>query len=83
MAAFPQTCLRNDNTSTLKQWSLPMVEALLCESEIGRRSLGNDAINGASRFRTGGRAVETLRPSKGEAGIRGMHAGQRLIFPRA
>ncbi len=53
LAAFPQTCLRNDRASALKQWSLPMEEALRFESEIGRLSFDSDAVGGASRFADG------------------------------
>ena len=53
LAAFPQTCLRNDRASALKQWSLPLGEALRFESEIGRQSFDTDAVTGASRFAGG------------------------------
>lgn len=53
IAAFPQTCMRNDRASALKQWSLSMEDALRFETEIGRASFESDATTGASRFAGG------------------------------
>ena len=53
IAAFPQACMRNDRTSALKQWSLPLKEALTFEAEIGRDSLRAGASSGAARFAGG------------------------------
>jgi enoyl-CoA hydratase len=53
MAKFPQTCMRNDRLSALKQWSLPMADALTFEAEIGRDSLRAGASSGATRFAEG------------------------------
>lgn len=53
IAKFPQTCMRNDRLSALKQWSLPMHEALAFEAEIGRDSLRAGASSGAARFAGG------------------------------
>ncbi len=53
IAAFPQTCMRNDRASALKQWSLSMEDALRFETEIGCASFKSDATTGASRFAGG------------------------------
>jgi enoyl-CoA hydratase len=53
MAKFPQTCMRNDRLSALKQWSLPLSDALAFEAEIGRESLRAGASTGAARFAGG------------------------------
>ena len=54
IAAFPQTCLRNDRRSSHEQWSLPEAEALRREFELGMASLGSgEAAQGAARFVAG------------------------------
>ena len=53
IAAFPQTCMRNDRTSSMRQWSLPMDHALRSEAEIGRDSMRAGASSGAARFAGG------------------------------
>jgi enoyl-CoA hydratase len=53
IAAFPQTCLRQDRLSTLGQWGLPEEEALSAELAHGLVSLQADALAGATRFATG------------------------------
>ncbi|MCR9270813.1 MAG: crotonase/enoyl-CoA hydratase family protein [Hyphomonadaceae bacterium] len=53
IAAFPETCMRNDRISAMRQWSLPMDEALKFEAEIGRDSLRAGASSGAARFADG------------------------------
>ena len=54
IAAFPQTCLRNDRRSLLEQWSLPEDAALAREFELGLATLASgEAVEGASRFRDG------------------------------
>lgn len=53
IAAFPQTCMRNDRKSAMQQWSLPIDEALKFEAEIGRDSLRAGASSGAARFAGG------------------------------
>ena len=53
MAAFPQACMRNDRISAMKQWSLPLNDALAYEAEIGRDSLRAGASTGAARFAGG------------------------------
>lgn len=53
LAEFPQTCMRNDRLSTMKQWSLPLADALSFEAELGRDSLRAGAHLGAARFAGG------------------------------
>lgn len=53
IAAFPQICMRNDRTSSMQQWSLPMEDALKFEAKIGRDSLRAGASSGAARFAGG------------------------------
>lgn len=53
LAQFPQTCMRNDRLSVLKQWGLPMAAALEYETEIGAASLRAGAADGAARFAGG------------------------------
>ncbi|MFN3212860.1 MAG: crotonase/enoyl-CoA hydratase family protein [Henriciella sp.] len=53
IAAFPQTCMRNDRLSAMQQWSLPLTDALSFEAEIGRDSLRAGASSGAARFASG------------------------------
>ena len=36
IAAFPQTCMRNDRQSVLDQWSLPLNDAIENETRLGR-----------------------------------------------
>jgi len=53
LAQFPQTCMRNDRLSVLKQWGLPIEEALQFETDIGAASLRAGAAAGAARFADG------------------------------
>ena len=54
IAAFPQTCLRQDRLSSYEQWGLPLADALKNECRRGRISLDSgDALSGAGRFREG------------------------------
>ena len=54
IAAFPQTCLRNDRLSSYEQWSMALPEALKNECRHGQASLASgDAEAGAGRFREG------------------------------
>jgi enoyl-CoA hydratase len=58
LAAFPQTCLRNDRRSVLDQWDLSWDQAIANETRLGRHTitLGETAA-GAARFAAGqGRA---------------------------
>jgi enoyl-CoA hydratase len=52
LAAFPQTCLREDRLSALEQEALPLAEAMAGELAHGRRSL-TEAHSGLERFRAG------------------------------
>lgn len=54
IAAFPQTCLRNDRLSALEQWDLSWDEAAANEIDRGLRSLrSGEAAAGAARFTAG------------------------------
>jgi enoyl-CoA hydratase len=54
IAAFPQTCMRQDRLSSYEQWGLPLQEALRNECRHGRISLDSgDARSGADKFREG------------------------------
>ena len=53
IAAFPQTCTRQDRLSMLEQWGLPEQEALDAELAHGLVSLQADALAGATRFASG------------------------------
>jgi enoyl-CoA hydratase len=52
LAAFPQTCLREDRLSVLEGWGLPEAEALELELQHGLRSLV-EVEQGLERFRSG------------------------------
>lgn len=54
IAAFPQTCLRNDRMSTLTQWSLTEEQALAAEFAWGEKTLqSGETVEGATRFSDG------------------------------
>lgn len=54
IAAFPQTCLRNDRQSALQQWPLSETEALQQEFTLGLRTLSSgETLAGANRFGEG------------------------------
>ena len=54
LAAFPQTCLREDRLSAYEQCSLRIEDALRNETEHGLRVLqSGETAQGASRFRSG------------------------------
>jgi enoyl-CoA hydratase len=53
LAAFPQTCLREDRASLLEQEGLDEPAALVNEFEHGLTSLAVDALPGAARFAAG------------------------------
>ena len=53
IAAFPQTCLREDRASLLEQDGLDEEEALAGEFRHGMTSLAVDALPGAARFAAG------------------------------
>jgi len=54
IAAFPQTCMRNDRASAIAQWSMDWEGATRFELERGQDSLrSGDARAGAARFASG------------------------------
>jgi enoyl-CoA hydratase len=53
LAAFPQTCLREDRASVLEQDGLDEAAALANEFRHGRTSLAADTLAGATRFAGG------------------------------
>lgn len=54
IAAFPQTCVRNDRKSALEQWSLGWDEATTNEIGLGIETLrSGEAAAGAARFTAG------------------------------
>jgi enoyl-CoA hydratase len=54
IAAFPQTCVRNDRRSALEQWSLGWDEAIANEIALGIETLrSGEAAAGAARFTAG------------------------------
>ena len=54
IAAFPQTCLRNDRRSALDQWSLPWEHAIAHETRLGRQTIAvGETAEGAARFASG------------------------------
>jgi len=53
LAAFPQTCLRNDRRSTYDQADRSLEEALAREFELGRASMAAEAVEGAREFADG------------------------------
>jgi enoyl-CoA hydratase len=54
LAALPQTCLRSDRLSLLRQWGLEEREALAQEFRLGSETIGSGAsVSGAGRFRHG------------------------------
>lgn len=53
LAAFPQTCMRNDRASVMHQAGRPHEAAMSYEFQIGRDSLIADGQHGAARFADG------------------------------
>lgn len=53
IAAFPQTCMRNDRRSLLFQDGRREAEAMAHEFELGQSSLSAEGLDGARRFRDG------------------------------
>ncbi|MFC5727849.1 MULTISPECIES: crotonase/enoyl-CoA hydratase family protein [Nocardioides] len=53
LAAFPQTCLREDRLATYEQEGLALDEALMVEWRHGLRSLAADTLHGVARFAGG------------------------------
>jgi enoyl-CoA hydratase len=53
IAAFPQTCLRNDRRSALEQWDLGE-GAMARETQLGLETIrSGETVEGAARFRSG------------------------------
>ena len=65
LAGLPQTCMRNDRSSTLAQWGQSVVEAMRTELRVGLDSLASpDAAAGSRGFATGaGRHGSVLGPA--------------------
>ncbi|MGH3432372.1 MAG: crotonase/enoyl-CoA hydratase family protein [Thermocrispum sp.] len=53
LAAFPQTCLRQDRLSVLEQDGMSEAAGLATEFQHGLRSLADGAVDGAARFASG------------------------------
>jgi enoyl-CoA hydratase len=54
LAAFPQTCLRNDRRSAIEQWGLSERQAMVNEVRIGLDTIRTgETIEGAARFAAG------------------------------
>ncbi len=53
IAKFPQTCVRADRRSAIRQHGLPVRDALVQEWYNGRRALIEDGVAGAARFKDG------------------------------
>ncbi len=54
IAAFPQTCMRNDRKSVLDQWSLKLDDAIENETGLGRVTIRTgETVSGAGRFSSG------------------------------
>jgi enoyl-CoA hydratase len=67
LAAFPQTCLRNDRRSVLWQWGLSEPDALVLEARFGLHTIDSGETElGAARFASGagrhGAAVDEQPP---------------------
>ncbi len=54
IAAFPQTCMRNDRLSAIQQWSLGEAEAMRSELRLGRATIASgETVAGAAQFVAG------------------------------
>lgn len=54
LAALPQRCLRTDRLSSYDQWSLPLDDALVRETELGLETIrSGETVEGAARFAAG------------------------------
>jgi enoyl-CoA hydratase len=54
IAAFPQTCMRNDRRSAMGQWGLDAARALRAEADLGLATMASgEAVTGARRFAGG------------------------------
>ncbi len=63
IAAFPQTCLRNDRRSAYAQNGRTEAEAMAYELELGLESLAADGLDGAGRFRQGAGRHGSFEPA--------------------
>lgn len=69
LAAFPQTCMRQDRLSLLEEHGLPESGALANEFGHGMTSMASDTLAGAARFAGGaGRHGDFTSISGGLAG---------------
>lgn len=54
IAAFPQTCLRNDRSSLLAQWGADENDAMVTEARLGRATIeSGESAEGAKHFASG------------------------------
>ena len=54
LAAFPQTCMRNDRLSVYQQWDKDLPAALKHEFQLGMQTVASmETVKGASRFTKG------------------------------
>jgi enoyl-CoA hydratase len=53
IAAFPQGCMRADRASALRQWDLPVDEAMATEFSGGLAAVAAEGLDGARRFAAG------------------------------
>lgn len=54
IAAFPQTCMRNDRLSAIEQWDMNEAEALENEMERGLETMrSGETLSGAAAFKAG------------------------------
>ncbi len=62
LSRLPQSCMRNDRLSALRQWSLSEEDAIAAEFALGLTTLqSGETLAGAARFRDGaGRGGKTL-----------------------
>ncbi len=70
LAAFPQTCMRNDRRSLLWQWGLPEPDALVLEARFGIDTIrSGETQQGAALFASGrgrhGAPLEDQSPEPG------------------
>ena len=83
IARFPQSCLRADRLSALRQWDLPEEEAIANEMRGGLEVIASgETLSGATRFASGAaatarlgevtRAIEIVRRSPRSRGRRWM-----------
>ena len=67
IAAFPQTCLRADRLSALRQWDLEEEDAIANEMRGGLEVIASgETLSGAARFAAGVGRHGAFGPSKGD-----------------